>query len=89
MPPTSGTLAKNSSQGPQNSDWIPASIISHDFTSAERRDYDARSLLDRHNVHDAVTLTALGGCLQSSGLLILSQLFYILAPTALTGWCSS
>ncbi|KAB8250646.1 hypothetical protein BDV35DRAFT_389064 [Aspergillus flavus] len=66
MPPTSGTLAKNSSQGPQNSDWIPASIISHDFTSAERRDYDARSLLDRHNVHDAVTLTALGGCLQSS-----------------------
>ncbi|PIG88710.1 hypothetical protein AARAC_000560 [Aspergillus arachidicola] len=66
MPPTSGTLARNSSQGPQNSDWIPASIISHDFTSAERRDHDARSLLDRHNVHDAVTLTAVGGCLQSS-----------------------
>ncbi|OOO04470.1 hypothetical protein OAory_01053170 [Aspergillus oryzae] len=66
MPPTSGTLARNSSQGPQNSDWIPASIISHDFTSAERLDHDARSLLDRHNVHDAVILTALGGCLQSS-----------------------
>lgn len=89
MPPTSGTLARNSSQGPQNSDWIPASIISHDFTSAERLDHDARSLLDRHNVHDAVILTALGGCLQSSSLLILSRLFRNLAPMVLIGWCSS
>ncbi|KAB8068842.1 hypothetical protein BDV29DRAFT_195345 [Aspergillus leporis] len=66
LPATSSVLARDILQDLQRSDWTPASIVSHDFTSTKRSDSDASSPLDSRDSQESVALTTLGGCLQSS-----------------------